>query len=85
MKNINWNLKELVKDTKVKFVYYKERNLYYEVVGKKFMFPVPIEDTGDASFLNEDKGMFFMRYIKKYLKEIENKENNLIAKDSRNK
>jgi len=35
------------------------------------MFPVPIDDTGDGTFLNEDKAMLFMRYIRKQLSAIE--------------
>ena len=40
------------------------------MVGTKFLFPVPIDDTGDASFLAEDKGILFMRYIRKYLESL---------------
>ena len=31
----------------------------------------PIEDTGDGKFKFEDKAIYFMRYIRKYMKEIE--------------
>jgi uncharacterized membrane protein len=31
------------------------------------VFPVPIDDIGNATFLNEDKGLLFMRYIRKFL------------------
>lgn len=32
-----------------------------------FEFPVPVEDIGDDIFLNEDKAMLFMRYIRKHM------------------
>ena len=62
-------LKEIVKGNKVYFSYYRTGNLYYsvEVDEKKYEFPVPISDTGEASFENEDKAMLYMRYIRKAL------------------
>lgn len=36
-----------------------------------FMFPVPIDDTGDGTFLSKDKAMMFMRYIRKQLQLID--------------
>jgi hypothetical protein len=58
-------LKEMVKDNKkVKFSFYRSGNLYYETECG-FVFPVPIEDTGNAAFNAEDKAMLFMRYIRK--------------------
>ena len=62
-------LKELIKG-KVFFKYYRKQNLYYETENG-FVFPVPIEDTGDATFLPEDKAVLFMRYIRKELKNRE--------------
>lgn len=32
-----------------------------------FEFPVPVSDTTGARFLRSDKGIFFMRWIRKYL------------------
>ena len=49
---------------KVKFMYYRKDNLYYRT-DNGFVFPVPVSDTGDASFLAEDKAILFMRYIRK--------------------
>lgn len=62
------SLKELVKDTRVRFTFYRKGELWYEVVGQQFEFPVSIEDTGDACFCAEDKALLFMRYIRKHLK-----------------
>lgn len=64
-------IKELVKDTTARFSFYRAGNLYYEIVGKGFEFPVPISDVGDASFNVEEKGLLMMRYIRKHLQTIE--------------
>jgi len=64
-------LKELVKG-KVNFEFYRAGYLYYSCsVDKDFIFSVPTSDCGEASFLKEDKAMLFMRYIRKYIKELE--------------
>ena len=61
------SIKDMVKDNKVvKFQRYKDLNLWY-VTECGFEFPVPIEDTGTATFLEEDKALLFMRYIRKHL------------------
>ena len=67
---ITINIKDLVKDTRVKFLYYRSSELWYEIEGKNFRFPVPIGDTGDATFLPEDKALIFMRYVRKQLEEL---------------
>lgn len=54
---------------KVTFMFYKQKELWY-VTETGFEFPVPIEDCGDATFLNEDKAMMFMRYIRKHIAAI---------------
>lgn len=67
------NIKEHVSNNKkVKFLFYRQKELWYETeLGYKF--PVPIDDTGEGTFLPEDKAMFFMRYIRKQM-ETENKK-----------
>lgn len=69
---VAYSLKDLVKGN-VYFVEYRKGNLWYEAgrhsAEKPFLFPVPIEDTGDGIFLACDKGMFFMRYIRKHLED----------------
>ncbi len=64
-------LVELIKNNVVHFKYYRKDHLYYsiEYEGENFIFPVPIDDIGDATFLKKDKAMMFMRYIKKAQKE----------------
>jgi hypothetical protein len=55
----------MVKDgKKVRFVQYKHNELWYETECG-FRFPVDISDTGDGTFLAEDKALLFMRYIRK--------------------
>lgn len=70
------NIKDYVKDCKVKFLLYREGELWYEVIGgpTKFEFPVPVSDraeVGNATFLSEDKALLFMRYIRKHINFIE--------------
>lgn len=65
------NLKTIVKDNKVNFSHYRASHLYYSIntYGSTYSFPVPIEDIGDATFLDEDKALIFMRYIRQSLKD----------------
>ena len=59
-------LKTVIKGNKVCFSHYRAGYLYYNVNVEleTYCFPVPIEDVGDATFLNEDKAIMFMRYIR---------------------
>lgn len=63
-------LKDMVKDKKVNFLFYREKELWY-TTECGFEFPVPIDDAGNGIFLNEDKALLFMRYIRKHLTTIE--------------
>jgi hypothetical protein len=36
-----------------------------------FEFPIPMHDTAGAEFKAEDKGMFFMRWIRKHMSMLE--------------
>lgn len=63
-------VKEMVKDKKkIKFVLYRKGELWY-ITECGFQFPVPISDTGDASFKAEDDALYYMRWISKYRKEL---------------
>jgi len=66
-------VKEHVKGN-VKFTRYMDGNLYY-ITESGLEFPVPISDTGTATFLAEDKAMIFMRWIRKHLEVLKNKDN----------
>ena len=63
------NLKAIIKDNKVYFEYYRANFMYYRVYDKNeekmYIFPVPLDDIGDATLLSEDKAIYFMRYIRK--------------------
>lgn len=60
-------LKELVSNGQtVHFQMYRKGELHYKT-SAGFDFVVPVEDCGDGEFLNQDKAMLFMRYIRKQL------------------
>lgn len=60
------DIKNAVKDGKrVRFAYYFDGDLWYQTEDKE-LFPVPIVDIGNATFLNEDKAILFMRYMRKW-------------------
>lgn len=66
-----YSIKDMVSGgKKVRFMFYRQKELWY-VTECGFEFPVPIEDTGDGVFMNEDKAMLFMRYIRKHIANIE--------------
>ena len=58
-------------DKKVTFLYYKDNELWYKC-DNGFEFPVPISDTVGATFNAEDKSLYFMRWIRSHIKNIEN-------------
>lgn len=53
----------------VKFSHYFDGNLWYKTE-TNFVFPVPISDIGNATFLDKDKGILFMRYIRKHMEYV---------------
>lgn len=68
------SVKDMVKDGKrVKFQFYRKGELWYKTEDG-FMFPVPTDDTGDGTFLDEDKAMLFMRYIRKQCEAVKESE-----------
>ena len=70
------DIKEMVKPgKKVNFSFYRQNELWYKTEDG-FEFPVPTQDTGDGVFLAEDKAIFFMRYIRKHVKMIEEAKQN---------
>lgn len=65
------NVKDMVvNNQRVKFVRYQQKELWYQCENG-FEFPIPISDVGDAAFLNEDKALLFMRWIKKHIDMLE--------------
>jgi len=61
---------DLVKDQQVNFQYYRDNELWYKTTNG-FLFPVPVSDIGNATFMRDDKALLFMRYIRKYKEELE--------------
>ena len=61
------NIKDIVKNNSVYFLYYRQQTMYYGVtVGEqKMMFPVPLEDVMDATLFAKEKAITYMRYIRK--------------------
>lgn len=59
-------LKDLVKDKKVFFHFYREGELWY-ITEDGFEFPIPPDDMRGAIFRREDKAIIFMRFIRKHL------------------
>jgi hypothetical protein len=64
------NIKEMVKDKTVSFMFYREKQLWY-ITECGFEFPVPIEDAGNGVFHSTEKAILLMRYIRKHIEYIE--------------
>ena len=65
-------LKDHVRGT-VTFSHYFDGSLWYETE-TRLLFPVPVSDIGNAKFLAQDKAMLFMRYIRKHLEMLNDKD-----------
>lgn len=66
-------IKEMIKNKNVEFLYYRSGELIYKTECG-FEFPVPISDTGHASFNKTDKAIKFMRWIRKHVELMENQK-----------
>jgi hypothetical protein len=78
------SVKDMIKDgKKVRFIQYKHNQLWYETECG-FRFPVDTSDTGDGTFLAEDKAILFMRYINKAVN-AEKEDAGQLNKDQCNK
>jgi len=71
------SIKDLVKDQEVHFMFARETQLWYKTTSG-FTFPVPFEDMEKGTFLRDDKAIYFMRYIRKHLKKVEEEESNAL-------
>lgn len=75
-------IKDIVKDDQIAhFDYYADGNLWYKVIAMQrsadvswfhqekelFKFPIPIDDTKGAIFMNKHKAITLMRWIRKHL------------------
>lgn len=54
-----------------KFQFYKDSSLWYKTEETNLVFPVPIDDIGNATFSDTEKGLLLMRYIRKWIKTLE--------------
>lgn len=70
-------IKEIVKDNIVEFSHFASDELHYDVQIKSetkigvlntYTFPIPISETKGATFLSQDKAIYFMRFINIALK-----------------
>jgi len=59
-------IKDLIKDNEVFFEYIRKGYLYYTIsnTDHTYIFPVPIDDIGDATFHHKEKAIMLMRYIR---------------------
>lgn len=76
------SIKDLVKDNVATFSYYRKGYLYYALAHAPlspsgaayaapitYLFPVPLDDVGDASFNATEKAILLMRCIRKAIDE----------------
>lgn len=52
------------------FVYFRDGALWYRTAVTGLLFPVPVEDVASAQVLATERGIFFMRWIRKYLSSL---------------
>ena len=72
------NIKEVVKPgCFVYFEYYVDGDLWYSTENNE-LFPVPISDTGQATFAKVDKAILFMRYMRLWNEKLEKERDNNI-------
>lgn len=69
------SITQMVKGKQVYFEFYRKGELWYRTEDG-FKFPVPISDTGDGTFLPQDKATLFLRYIRKQLEQVEKESAN---------
>ena len=61
------SITNMVRDgKKARFVFFRDGALHYET-DDGFLFPVPVEEAGSATFHNEEKAILLMRYIRKQM------------------
>ena len=67
------DIKSIIENNEIDFLFYRASVMYYGIKykGIDYQFPVRLDDIGDATLLNKDKAILFMRYVRKA---IENNE-----------
>lgn len=68
------SIKDMVANKFVHFERYQDGELWYKT-DDGFEFPIPPEDMKGATFLATDKAIYFMRFIRKHLKTLEDAKN----------
>jgi len=74
------NIKELVKNNFCYFHSYRKSFFYYTLIiytgtegnddtTDHYLFPIPVDDLGDATLLGTEKAIHLMRYIRKAIAE----------------
>lgn len=58
----------------VHFERYQDGELWY-ATEDGFEFPIPTEDMKGATFLAQDKAIFYMRWIRRWISKIEKERN----------
>lgn len=72
------NILSLIKGQVATFDSYRKGNLYYRLSGEDgFLFPIPIDDLGDATVSKSENALLLMRYIRKHLTTIEQEKGSL--------
>lgn len=61
------NIIESVKNKSVSFEFLTNKYLWYKTE-TGILFPIPLKECGDASFLKKDKATLFIKYIREQLK-----------------
>lgn len=60
------DIKRAVIENRVaKFEYYRDSSLWYKTEFDE-IFPVPIDDVGNATFNSEEKALLLMRYMRQW-------------------
>ena len=77
---------DLIEEREVEFLYYRDGSLWYKLptltetfFGGSFIFPVPITDAGTATFKAKDKAIYFMRWIRKHMVELEQEKQEALS------
>lgn len=60
----------IIGNKKVNFQFYRDGELWYQTECG-FDFPVPVSDTGKGMFKNNDKAVYFMRWIRPQIEAVE--------------
>lgn len=69
---------DYIKNCVVKFQYYRDGVLYYQVCGGPdiFSFPVPINELGTATCMRNEKAIVYMCWIYKHIKMLNEEDEN---------